>query len=130
MPTDSRAHGIRRRVISLARQVYCELGWGWREEVYREALVTELQQAGLSTSSEVAMPVVYKGKALSHVSVRWDIMVEQCVLVELKAVQNLKPGALRQCQRYASIAQNANCLCIAINFPDRPNAGLQTQCQV
>lgn len=130
MPADSRAHGIRRRVISLARIVYLQLGWGWREEVYREALVMELQQAGLSTSSEVAMPIVYKGTTLSHVSVRWDIMVEQCVLVELKAVQNLKPGALRQCQRYASIAHDGNCLCVAINFPDRPNAGIQMQCQV
>lgn len=122
MPTDSRAQGVRRRVISLARQVYANLGWGWREEVYREALAVELAAAGLHVSCEVAMPVLYKGNALSHVSVRWDMLVDHCVLVELKAVQHLKPGALRQCQRYA---RDSKYLCVAINFPDKPSTIVQ-----
>ena len=126
MSLDSRAQGVRRRVIALARHVYATLGWGWREEVYREALAVELAAAGFHVSSEVAMPVMYKGKALSHVSVRWDMLVEQCVLVELKAVQNLRPGALRQCERYASVASSNGYLCVAINFPDKPNVIVQT----
>lgn len=112
-------------MISLARQVYAELGWGWREEVYREALAVELVAAGLHVASEVAMPVVYRGNPLSHVSVRWDMVVDQCVLVELKAVQYLKAGALRQCERYASIARDSGYLCVAINFPDKPKTVLQ-----
>lgn len=125
MPADSRAQGVRRRVIALARQVYAELGWGWREDVYREALTVELTNAGFQVSSEVAMPVIYRGNPLSHVSVRWDMVVDKCVLVELKAVQHLKAGALRQCERYASIAQHSGYLCVAINFPDKPKAVVQ-----
>jgi len=119
---DSRAKGIRRRVISAARRVYLELGWGWREDAYREALARDLQELGLTVAVEVAMPIYYKGTALSHVSVRWDMVVEGCVLVELKAVQALRPGALRQCERYRACSEHE---CLAINFPDKPNATLQ-----
>ena len=119
---DSRPKGIRRRVISAARHVYLTLGWGWREEVYREALARDLIDEGLQVAVEVAMPISYKGRPLSHVSVRWDMLVENCVLVELKAVQGLRAGALRQCERYAAFSDHE---CVAINFPDKPSAVLQ-----
>ena len=122
---DSRAKGIRRRVISAARQVYNLLGWGWREEVYREALARDLHEAGLQVAVEVAMPIQYKGSPLSHVSVRWDMLVDNCVLVELKAVQGLRAGALRQCERYRSVSRDTGYECVAINFPDKPSMELQ-----
>lgn len=122
---DNRAAAVRDRVVAMARTVYAELGWGWREEVYREALCRELTSAGFSVSVEVAMPVTYKGAPLSHVSVRWDMVVDSCVLVELKAVQYMRAGALRQCKRYASISRDSGHLCVAINFPDKPSADLQ-----
>lgn len=68
------------------------------------------------------MPVVYKGKPLSHVSVRWDMVVEDCVLVELKAVKRLPLAAIRQCARYNA---NHKYLCLTINFPDRHNAAIE-----
>ena len=119
---DSRAQAVRRLVLGRAHEVYRLLGWGWREEVYREALARDLAAEGLRVSVEVAMPVQYRGQPLSHVSVRWDMLVGDCVLVELKAVQNLKATALRQCERYA---QGQGHLCIAINFPDRAKAKVQ-----
>ena len=124
---DSRANAVRRRVISTARNVYAELGWGWREEVYREALCRDLTDAGFAVAVEVAMPVMYKGLPLSHVSVRWDMVVDSCVLVELKAVQGLQIGALQQCKRYNSISHNSGYLCVAINFPAKPKANVQYQ---
>lgn len=124
MSTHSKRTGaVLRRVKSAARDVYAELGWGWREEVYREALAREL--APLQVSCEVAMPVMYKGAPLSHVSVRWDMLVGDCVLVELKAVKGqLSAVALRQCERYNT---DQSYLCVAINFPDRAGARLQVQ---
>ena len=113
---DSRDKAICRLVQSTARKVYDELGWGWREDVYREALARDLRAGGLQLSCEVAMPVVYKGSPLSHVSVRWDMVVEDCVVVELKATKGpLALRALRQCKRYAGSRYH----CLAINFPDR-----------
>ena len=118
---DSRAQAVRRRVRAAAKDVYAELGWGYREDVYREALAREL--APLSVACEVAMPVLYKGAPLSHVSVRWDMLVENLVLVELKATKTkLGIAALRQCHRYN---QGKHYLCLAINFPDRPGACLE-----
>jgi len=118
---DTRASAIRRRVCGAAHTVYRTLGWGWREEVYREALAVEL--APLKVACEVAMPILYKGTPLSHVSVRWDMVVEGCVLVELKAVKSkLSIAAARQCQRYDA---GAGHLCVAINFPDRPRAQVE-----
>ena len=112
---------IRRRVVSAAHAVYAELGWGWREDVYREALAREL--APLQVSCEVAQPVVYRGAPLSHVSVRWDLVVEGCVLVELKAVKGtLTAAARRQVQRYNADQRH---LAVAINFPAQPDAKVQ-----
>jgi len=120
--TSKRSDAVRRRVISAARVVYEELGWGWREEVYREALAVELRP--LCCSLEVAMPVLYKGNPLSHVSVRWDMTVDSCVLVELKAVKSRLPAAaVRQAARYAN--DFPDYLTLALNFPDRPDAQVE-----
>ncbi len=125
---DSRAQAMRRLVITHAQEVYRLLGWGWREEVYREALARDLAAGGLSIAVEVAMPIYYRGQPLSHVSVRWDMLVGDCVLVELKAVQNLRPAALRQCERYAGryvAGRNEKYMCVVLNFTDRAKASLQ-----
>ena len=118
----NRNDAVRRRVSSAARTVYDEMGWGWREEVYREALAVELRP--LHCSLEVAMPVLYKGNPLSHVSVRWDMLVDNCVLVELKAVKShLHAAAARQAARYAT--NFPDYLTLVLNFPDRPNAQVE-----
>ena len=118
---DSRALAIRRRVISAAKSVYKELGWGWREDVYREALAAEL--APLQAVCEICQPVVYKGNTLPHVSVRWDMLVEGTVLVELKAVRSkLSHSAIRQAMRYNA---SGKYLTLAVNFPDRPRAAVE-----
>ena len=119
-----RADAVRIIVMGTARQVYAEMGWGWSEAVYREALARDLRALGLHVATEVAMPVIYKGEPLSNVSVRWDMVVAHCVLIELKAVRNMGASALRQCQRYAAVAVDPY-RCAAINFPDRPAADLQ-----
>ena len=120
----NRSDAVRRRVISAARIVYGQLGWGWREEVYREALAVELRP--LHCSVEVAMPVMYKGNPLSHVSVRWDMLVENCILVELKAVKSRLPAAAtRQAVRYST--NFPHYLTLAINFPDRPDAQVEVR---
>ena len=118
-------HADRVRVLqelacSLAATVYDELGWGWREDVYREALALELRNAGVDCRCEVTVPVMYKQSPLSYVSVRIDMLLDSCVAVELKAVSSPLPvRAVRQCERYvASVPDVA--AGVAINFPDAP----------
>ena len=123
--SDSRHAAVLRRVLAAARTVYSHLGWGWREEVYREALAREL--APLHVACEVAQPIWYRGAPLSHVSVRWDMVVEGIVLVELKAVKTALPlSGQRQVQRYMSNhAHSTHYAAVAINFPAQPRASVQ-----
>ena len=87
---------------SAISKVHEELGWGWKECVYREALAIELRRVGHAVSTEVAMPIKYRGEPLSNVHARVDMLVDGHVIVELKA--GASPSALakaeQQCRRY------------------------------
>ena len=125
MSSPARVHAIQRLVGTLADRVYRSLGWGWREEIYREALALELQDAGLECCCEVASPVMYKGRPLPHVSVRTDLIVAGCVIVELKAVAARLPHkARRQCERYLATVPDMHAG-VVINFPDAPKRTLE-----
>lgn len=125
MSSAARVHAIQRLVCTLAERVYRSIGWGWREEIYREALALELQGAGLECRCEVASPVLYEGRPLSHVSVRLDLVVGGCVAVELKAVSSRMPAkAIRQCERYIGTVPDL-AAGVVINFPDAPKRALE-----
>src|SRR5690606_3716741 len=78
------------RIIGGAIEVHRHLGPGLLESAYRACLVHELEESGLSVAAEVAMPVVYKGVRVDA-GYRLDLVVEDTVVVELKAVQALLP---------------------------------------
>jgi GxxExxY protein len=64
------------------------LGPGLLETVYVNALVYELQKKGLSTKTEVGIPLIYKGVPL-EVGFRADIIVEDLELIEVKAIESI-----------------------------------------
>ena len=94
-------------VLDAARRVYATLGWGWHEDVYREALGAEILLAAAAAGravpvqKEVAHPVLYRGRALSHVSLRMDMVVGARVVLELKATNGLPHGARRAARQCA-----------------------------
>ena len=123
-------------VLDAARRVYATLGWGWHEDVYREALGAEILLAAaaegraVQVQKEVAHPVLYRGRALSHVSLRMDMVVGARVVLELKATNGLPHGArraARQCARYLAHAAAAGgaALGLVINFVDKADQPLQ-----
>ena len=63
------------------------LGAGFLEKVYENALMIELRNQGLKAEAQVPLKVVYKGQTVGEYFA--DIVVEGCVLVELKAVEKL-----------------------------------------
>ena len=76
---------ISRGVIRCAIEVHRTLGGpGLLEQVYEEALVWEISQAGLHMGRQVSVPVVYKGNTLSA-PLRIDLIVGGKVIVECKA---------------------------------------------
>jgi GxxExxY protein len=82
--------------------VYNELGPGLLESVYEEALVFELQRRSLKVERQVEVPIIYKGNALKT-SLRLDLLVENCVIIELKSVEEMKPVFWKQTLTYLKL---------------------------
>jgi len=78
------------RILGAAIEVHRHLGPGLLESAYRACLIDELKAAGLHVRSEVAVPVMYKGRSIEG-AYRADLVVEGAVLVELKAVEQILP---------------------------------------
>jgi GxxExxY protein len=76
------------RINGAVFEVKRELGAGFLEKVYRNALLVELKKSGLNAESEVPIKVQYKGTEVGEYYA--DIVVENQVIVELKAVESLQ----------------------------------------
>ena len=81
---------ITEKIIGCAIEVHKDLGPGLLKSAYEECLCYELKQIGLKFERQVSLPVVYKGVKLDC-GYRMDIVVENSVIVEVKAVENLIP---------------------------------------
>lgn len=75
------------RVIGLAIEVHKNLGPGLLESAYEECLYFELVNAGLYVKKQVPLPIVYKDIKLDH-GYRIDLLLEDCIVIELKTVEN------------------------------------------
>ena len=75
------------KIIGCAYQVFNQLGFGFLESVYRKAMVIELEKDGLKVEEEKHLKVYYDGIIIGNFSA--DLFVEDTIIVELKAVQNM-----------------------------------------
>jgi len=75
------------KVIGCAYRVHQQLGAGFLEKVYENALRIELEEAGLRVKQQQPIPVRYHGQLVGDFFA--DLLVEDRLIVELKAVQNL-----------------------------------------
>ncbi len=75
-------------ILNAAFKVHSALGPGFLESVYEACLAEELRQAGLKVGRQVGVPVAY-GDVRMDVGFRLDLLVEDCVVVEIKAIDAL-----------------------------------------
>ncbi|HEY4954262.1 MAG TPA: GxxExxY protein [Gemmatimonadaceae bacterium] len=76
--------------IGRAIEVHRQLGPGLLESTYEECLCWELREAGVGINRQVSVPILYKGKPIAA-AYRLDLIVEQRIIVEIKAVDRLAP---------------------------------------
>ena len=77
-------------VIGAAIEVHKNMGSGLLESVYQQCMIAELTNRNVNFISEFKVPVVYKGKELD-IEFRCDLFIENCLVVELKSVSEIKP---------------------------------------
>lgn len=89
-PLFKQADGLTGEVIGAAIEVHKAFGPGLVESVYEWALLHELELRGLAATSQQSVRIEYKG-AVREEPLRFDVLVENCLLVEAKAVKTIAP---------------------------------------
>jgi GxxExxY protein len=93
-----KAYGLSREVIGAAIEVHRIKGAGLIESIYEKCLLRELALRNLTTQSQQQVLIEYKGITFEE-AVRFDVLVEGCLLVEIKAVQEIL--AIHQAQLFS-----------------------------
>jgi GxxExxY protein len=85
-----KAHALSREVIGAAIEVHRLKGSGLIESIYEKCLVRELDLRSISSVSQRQVEIEYKGMIFEE-PLRLDVLVEECLLLELKSVQEILP---------------------------------------
>ena len=89
LPIPIETEKVGKHVLDAAFKVHTTLGPGLLESAYEACLAHELNVMGLEVITQVKLPVIYGEKEIK-VGYRIDFMVNGCVIVELKAVENMQ----------------------------------------
>ncbi|MBS3913572.1 MAG: GxxExxY protein [Bacteroidetes bacterium] len=104
---------IAKIVFECGLKVHKEIGPGLLENAYKEFLFHELKKTGLKVEKEKPMPVIYDGVRVD-IGYRLDLLIEDLVIVELKAVDKINETHFAQILTYLKISECK--LGLLINF--------------
>lgn len=102
------------RIIGCAIEVHKHLGPGLLESVYEKCFKRELSIQSLEFKSQILIPVDYKGMSL-EAELRLDVLVEDLILVELKAIDGLLPVHEAQVLTYMRLMNKPKGILINFN---------------
>jgi GxxExxY protein len=80
-------HELTEKVIETFYEVYNELGFGFLESVYENALVIALRTKGFQVEQQISVPVWFRGQRVGDFVA--DLLVENALILELKAVRTI-----------------------------------------
>ena len=103
-------------ILGAAMKIHSTLGPGLFESAYRACLCHELDQRGFRFKAECVLPIMYDGLAID-VGYRVDLLVEDTVLVELKAVARLIP--VHEAQLLSYLKLSGRSVGLLINFHEK-----------
>ena len=108
-----RENEVARIVVDVAFQIHNRLGPGLLESVYEAVMLHELRKRSMQVESQVPIPVEWDDLKL-EVGFRADLIVEHCLIVELKSVEQINPVHKKQTLTYLRLADLR--LGLLINF--------------
>ena len=112
--TQKSVNDLAYKIVGSAIEVHKELGPGLLESVYEKILKYELESSGLFVESQKLIPINYKGKSVDC-DLRLDLLVEDLVIVELKAVELMIPLFQAQLLTYLKLLNKPKGLLINFN---------------
>jgi len=101
------------QIINSAKEIHRNLGPGLSQSTYETCLIFELQKSGLFVQSQVPIPLLYKGVEFD-LGYKADLLVENKVITEVKAVENLQEIHSKELYTYLRLSQKK--LGLVINF--------------
>ncbi len=104
------------KIIGIFYDVYNELGFGFLESVYEEAMALAFKERGINFQRQVSIPVWFHGQKIGSYDA--DIVVDGLVLVELKACKTLEPAHEAQLLHYLRSTEIE--VGLLLNFGPRP----------
>ena len=108
--------GVSRKVIGAFFETYNELGHGFLESVYEAALAVRLEECGFRVRRQVPIAVMFHGQVVGQF--RADMLVDDHVLIEIKAVLQLAPPHEAQLLNYLKATRTR--VGLLLNFGPRP----------
>jgi len=100
-------------IIGVCMEIHKELGKGFSENVYGDALEIELINSGIDYKREVKFNIIYKENLLPHFYVA-DFVIDNKIVLEIKAIESLNKNHVKQTQNY--LAASKLKLGILVNF--------------
>ncbi len=116
IPIPDELDEIAKKIVDSAFRVHSQLGPGLLESIYEVCLAHELKKSPMKVEQQLAVPVVYDGIRF-ETGFRLDLLVEDSVLVELKAVEKIMPVHRAQVMTYLKLCGLRLGLLINFNVP-------------
>ena len=112
----SELDALGKTIVVSAFQVHVTMGAGLTENIYEACFIEELKEREINFESQKIVPISYKGKNL-HLTYRLDLLIEDQIVVELKAVEKLLPVHEAQLLNYLKLTDNRLGYLINFNVP-------------
>ena len=114
MITQKEINDLSYKIIGCAIEVHKHLGPGLLESVYEACFIEEMEKAGLTVKSQLYVPILYKGKDVGK-PLKLDILVNDLIIVENKAVEEMISLYSAQLLSYLRLTQKPKGLIINFN---------------
>jgi GxxExxY protein len=116
LPISPEVERVGKSVLDAAFKVHTILGPGLLESVYKISMKHVLEKNGLLAEKEVSAPIMFEGEKLES-ALKIDLLVEKCVIVELKSVEKMNPVFEAQLLIYLRLTGNRLGFLINFNVP-------------